>query len=151
MFVMSVWLMLVFRTSSVMIMPIIVQHLSSTYSLPLSFPLPRSTSQWEGQSWEATRRAAAGGGLPACWAGGTSGNVTGAPETAGLPEAAEGGSGDAANTPAHRGPERVQPEHGGMTVTQPHIPSPVIVFKLRLFRVQISNTCHYPDDIWRKM
>lgn len=34
---------------------------------------------------------------------------------------------------------------GRMTVT--HIPSPVIVFKLCLFRVQISNTCHCPDYI----
>lgn len=27
-----------------------------------------------------------------------------------------------------------------------HIPSPLIVFKLSLFRVQISNTCHSTDD-----
>lgn len=99
---------------------IIVQHLLLTYSLSVFFPasLHLCVSKWEGQPGEAAVRAAAGGGLPACRAGGTARLLTGAPETAGLPEAAEGGSGDAAGTPAHRGPKRVQHEHGRMTVTQ---------------------------------
>lgn len=64
-------------------------------------------SQWEGQSREAGVRTAAGGGLPACRAGGAAGLLAGASENAGLPDATEGGSWDAADTPANRGPERV--------------------------------------------
>lgn len=109
-------LILVTETSSVMSMLmlyIVVQPLPSAHALtlcPLFFfftSIWLYLSQWEGQSREAGVRTAAGGGLPACRAGGAAGLLAGASENAGLPDATEGGSWDAADTPANRGPERV--------------------------------------------
>lgn len=82
----------------------IMQQLILTCSLSLflfSRCLCLRVSQGEGQPGEAVVRAAAGGGLPACRAGGVAGLIAGAPETAGPPEATKGRSGDAAGTPAH--------------------------------------------------
>lgn len=117
-----------------------------TYFLSLfpSASLYLCVSQWERQPGEAAVRAAAGGGLPAGWAGGTAGLIAWAPETAGLAETAEGGSGNAAGTSAHRGPKRVQQgarENDRYTI---HTPCHPWLFSSKLFRVQISNTCHSP-------
>lgn len=112
-------------------------------------------SQWEGTPGEAAVRVTAGGGLPACRAGGTAGLITRAPETAGPPEAAEGGSGDAAGTPAHRGPERVQHERGRMTITQhtprhPWLFSSPVCLEFRSVTHVILLPAMHPDDIWMK-
>lgn len=112
--------------------------------------------QWEEQPGEAAVRAAAGGGLPVHWAGGTTRLYTGAAETAGPPEAAEGGSRDATCTAAHGGPERVQHERRRMTITQhtprhPWLFSSLVCLQFRSVTHVILRPAVQSDDIWMKM
>lgn len=96
--------------------------------------------QWEREAGEAAFRAAAGGGLPASGAGCTEEFVTGPPETTRPPEAAEGGPGNAAVTPACRSPQRVHSSsNNDLCIT--NILSSPIDFTRHVVKTQIASTC----------